>query len=83
MPHSLGVLDVYEINCLECARLREQSAALYAQYVAAKDDLTMAQKNDPCIAPKRALVRRLRGLLREGYRLSDSHRDTHEMVNPN
>jgi hypothetical protein len=64
-------------DCSECARLRERSAALYAEFVAARDDLTMTEKDDPSIPVKKADVKRLRGLLREAYRLSDSHLDSH------
>jgi len=67
-------------DCSEFARLWERRAALYAEFVAARDDLTMTQKDDPTNSIKKAEVKRIRGLLREAHRLEDSHRDSHNLA---
>ena len=64
-------------DCSECARLREQSATLYAEYVATRDDLTVTRKGD---SHKTAEVKRVHGLWREACRRSHSHRDSHKPV---
>ena len=60
-------------DCLECARLREQSASLYADYVAARDDLAVTRENDPQFTAKRSELKRIQGRLRESYKLSRAH----------
>jgi len=70
-------------DCLECARLRERSAAFFADWVAAKDELAMTRKDDPTRGAKQHEMKRLKGKLRESYRLSDVHRDFHKVIDSN
>jgi hypothetical protein len=60
-------------NCIECAQLREQSASLLAQHIAARDDLSQTRKIDPSFAAKRKHLERITGRLRESHRLWDVH----------
>jgi hypothetical protein len=68
---------VKRIECAECARLRENSASLYAEFVAARDELAMTRKNDATHSSKRESLDHLSGRLRESYRKADFHRDQH------
>lgn len=68
-------------DCQECAHLREQSATLYADYVAARDDLAMTKKGDSLFRDKAVAVRRLRGVLNEAHRAAELHRNSHSSEN--
>jgi hypothetical protein len=60
-------------GCLECAQLRERSASLFVEYVAAREDLVQTRKTDPGFVAKRKELERITGRLRESHRLSDVH----------
>jgi hypothetical protein len=64
-------------DCQTCAQLWEQSATLYAEYVAASDDLKITRKNDVSYARKKDEVRRLDGLKRDAYLQSSLHLQEH------
>jgi hypothetical protein len=64
-------------DCQTCAEVREQSAILYAEYVAATDDLKMTRKDDRSYAGKKDEVRRLDGLKRDAYLRSSLHLQEH------
>jgi hypothetical protein len=67
-------------DCPKCAELSERSASLYAEYLSARDELTMTRKNDPSYARKRAEVERLDGLKRDAYLQSSVHHKEHRTI---
>jgi ABC-type transport system involved in cytochrome bd biosynthesis fused ATPase/permease subunit len=70
-------------DCLEYARLRERSAAFFADWVAAKDELAISGKSDRSIRAKKKELKHLAGQMRESHRLSDVHRDFHKVIDSN
>ena len=63
--------------CDECTRLAAESAALFQQYLDAKDALTLTSKNDPARLERRKHLDRVSGQLREARRRSNLHEETH------
>jgi hypothetical protein len=70
-------VDVKE--CPACARLREEYWSLHADYVGARDELSMTRKNDPSYAAKKQEVERLDGLKRDTFHRSSLHLQDHRM----
>lgn len=64
-------------DCPECARLREEGWSLYAEYVAAKDDLTMTPKNAATYAAKKQEAEKLGRLKRDAFHRSTVHAQEH------
>ena len=54
-------------NCPECARLRKEGWSLYAEPVAAKDELALTRKNDPMYVANNSEVRSLDRLMKEAF----------------
>jgi hypothetical protein len=63
-------------DCPECARLRQESAIAYSEYIATKDELPMTRKADhKAFAAKRRAFERAQGRLRECHKCEQHHRD--------
>ena len=62
-------------QCLECARLREECALVFAEYVSCKDELSLTDKKAKEFTARRRAVERAEGRLRECRAKEAQHRD--------
>jgi len=62
-------------GCLECARLREEGALAFAEYLSCKDELALTQKKDKEFTARRHALERAQGRLRECRAREAHHRD--------
>ena len=62
-------------NCLECARLREECALAFAEYISCKDELALTQKNDKEFTARRRALEQAEGRLRDCRAREAHHRD--------
>src|SRR5438874_13664864 len=65
-------------SCEECTRLAAERAALYQQYLDAKDALTLTQKNAPDYPARRKHLDKINGQLGEARKREDWHEQTHQ-----
>lgn len=70
-------------DCVECARLREESAIAFSEYLSCKDELAMTDKKDRSFANRRRAYDSAQGRLRECHKRESSHReDSHHRSLP-
>jgi len=62
-------------DCPECARLREECALAYSEYVSCKDELAMTNRGHKAFAAKRRAFDRAKGRLRECHGREAHHRE--------
>ena len=65
-------------SCSECIKLVAEWAALFQEYLDAKDALALTSKNDPRYAERRKLLASVTGQLREAGKREDAHEATHQ-----
>ena len=65
-------------TCEECVRLAAESAALYQEYLDAKDALTLTPKNDRAYLERRKRLDRVTGQLTEASKREGFHESTHQ-----
>ncbi len=63
------------VDCPECARLREECASLFSEYLNCKDELAMTAKTDRSFVERRKAFKRAQGRLRECHAREAHHRD--------
>ena len=65
-------------SCPDCSRLREETAAAYAEYILRKDKLAITAKRDKSLPAKRTAFLNSEDRLKEARRREDAHRgETH------
>ncbi len=62
-------------QCLECARLREECALVFAEYISCKDELALTDKKAKEFTARGRAVERAEGRLRECRARESHHRD--------
>jgi hypothetical protein len=65
------------IECKELTRLSAESATLYVEYLALRDEVNITPKNDPSLAQKRRDLKKLTGQLRHAHKLFQNHIENH------
>jgi hypothetical protein len=66
-------------RCDECTRLAAEHAALYQEYLDARDALTLTAKTDPDYSSRAKCLTKLRGQLREALKRDQLHEETHPL----
>jgi hypothetical protein len=64
-------------RCEECVRLAAESAALFQDYLDAKDALTLTPKNDRAYSERRQHLDKVTGQLGEAQNREGVHESTH------
>lgn len=67
----------YSRHCDECIRLAADTAALFQEYLDAKDALTMTAKNDAAYVQRRKHLDKVTGQLTEAQKRQDYHDKMH------
>jgi hypothetical protein len=62
-------------DCLDCTRLREESALAFSEYLSCKDELAITEKTDKSFVAKRRAFEQAQGHLRECHSREHHHRD--------
>ena len=63
------------VECAECARLREESASVFSEYISCKDELAMTAKTDQSFVARKKALKAAEGRLRECHAREAHHRD--------
>jgi hypothetical protein len=64
-------------SCAECVRLAADSAALFQDYLDAKDAVVLTPKTDRAYVERRKHLEVIQGRLREAWKRERSHEESH------